>query len=261
MNMPLYGSQHADLQFVKSFLLTFTTFTNAAVLAQKLLQRYIVPSTAPVNAAAVRLRVVNVAMMWARGLGSDYEPTLASAAALQRISAGVTREGAARLAKAVQRGVARVQEWEKRQQVPSTETLKKQGTVDICSERMHACKRIDYLMQLSPGHVAVQLTVADEKLFHAIKVDFCDISCFLHVLQPWELLEQAWRRTSGRHRAPNVVASILHTDRISRLVSASIVQADNVEQRAASVCKWVQVAVVRHHVFWNFLTVYRIFEL
>ena len=168
------------MQFVKSFLLTFTTFTNAAVLAQKLVQRYSVPTSAKVHATAVRLRVVNVAMMWARGLGTEYEPNPASVVALQRICAAVVYEGAARLAKAVQRAADRVSEREKQlkiaecQQQPIAlvrgfdERLQSKTTVKI--HKWKQDKHISYLMQLSAGHLAVQLTVVDERLFGAIRV-------------------------------------------------------------------------------------------
>ena len=94
---------------------------------------------------------------------------------------------------------------------------------------------IEFVLDMEPQEIALQVTLIDHALFCAIRVlslhlfssyffiesDITELTlCFLFSYkQPHELLFQSWNKPHLRHKAPNVLSMISRTNNVCPRVS------------------------------------------
>jgi len=228
-----------DMEFQKTFLLTFQSFTTPEKLIMKLIQRYQVPiEEKPEDSKDtkeqwavkqkakqknIQLRVVNVMKRWVESNIADLnDQHIETIKNFQNKYLKYDSESLYHLLEgALQKRVQMIDEVKKpkvfNEQPPEPK-------VDLKTIFLPNLSFID----LDEAEIARQLTL--------IEFDF------FSVIQPSELLNQAWNKPKLRHRASNVLSMINRTNEVSGWVSTMILQEERLRQRAKMWTKFIKIA-------------------
>eukprot|EP01087_Luapelamoeba_hula_P009404 TRINITY_DN2421_c0_g1_i5.p1 TRINITY_DN2421_c0_g1~~TRINITY_DN2421_c0_g1_i5.p1 ORF type:complete len:382 (-),score=52.20 TRINITY_DN2421_c0_g1_i5:83-1228(-) len=222
------------MEFTKTFLMTYHTFTTPEKFLHKLIERYYVPiSKKPPDVSketwetsvmkAIQIRVCNVLRKWI----DVFEDELTNTRLLKKLKGFIENvlipDGHNVLATAMTNSLAR--------HLDSTN----KGVVPTLSEQPPEPK-VPRLI-FSP-----QLTIHDiheEELARQLCLIVWE---FYSAIKPSELLNQSWSKSKQRHRSPNVLNMIWRFNRISQWVSTCIIECDRIRIRARVLAKFIRTA-------------------
>ena len=221
---------HGDITFVRTFLLTYRSFTTPTELLQLLVNRFYcpVPSDDPDMLRTVqkpiRLRLFAVLKTWISGYAYDFVDDPEMVKQFERFCKeeieAVMPSGSRQLLVLLDKALAK------------DDTTKKEyiSAKQIPRPHLPTCKPSELsILTIHPQELARQLTLIEAKLF-------CDI-------KPWELLNLAWSRKDKEQKAPNVLSMIQRSNVITPWVSAQIVSSKSMKVRAEILTRCIQTMV------------------
>ncbi|KAL6061251.1 Ras guanine nucleotide exchange factor domain-containing protein [Balamuthia mandrillaris] len=225
----LTSPEKYDATFMKTFIVTYHSFTTPKELFEKLVQRYNVPPHLNVSEEEkklVQLRVVVVIKYWVEHQFHDFDSKLMDK--LYAFLGGTLkkRPGQEQMADMLCSELEKQFTERKRQRAmlssPSTDlTIPKPPKGGWCTH-------IELFTQYEPEEIARQLTMIDYRLYKNI--------------QPLELLQQSWNKPRLRYRATNVRGLIDRLNRTSFWVASMILWPEKRKQRTSVLSKFIQVA-------------------
>ena len=220
------------LKFLKTFLLTYRSFTTPEILLEKLMQRYAVPIPEGVNMPdflknvqqPIRLRVCNVIKQWVERYFFDFNDSLIS-----KLNSFLDMDVAidmTNMAKIIRNAI----EKQRRMAVYSDEetlllTLKTPPPEAKVPRNIFS-PQLQWV-DIDEEEIARQLTLIEFKSYTAIK--------------PLELLNQAWNNAKYKHRSPNVLQLIARFNAISLWVTRTIMAEEKIKVRARMMQKFIKL--------------------
>ncbi|KJE88700.1 hypothetical protein CAOG_000298 [Capsaspora owczarzaki ATCC 30864] len=226
----LTDSKMADLKFVKTFLLTYQSFTSPERLLQKLIERYNVvraPNSSysdfQVTQRSIQARVCNALKLWMESPQPDFEGNEELQEAVLSFIRETVSVDAPKLAKALRNAMQKAK-------LGGAMRERNFGCDDNAPE-VKVPKNMNEnlnLIDFDPEEIARQLTLIDFRLFASIK--------------PAELLGQAWNKESHHHRAMNVMALIKRINDVGSLVATAILVPKDPKTRARAYSTFITVA-------------------
>lgn len=219
----LTSEKNYDTPFMKTFMLTYQSFTTPPLLLEKLLQRYNVPATCPEDRRIqVQLRVAEVLKIWMERNFVDIDNRVAGRIR-EFITDRLRQDGHDDLVRllggVLQRRLAeRTARMRFIQTIPVTDMSVPEGQLSP----------VALFLALNESEIARQLTLIEFKIFEAI--------------EPTELLNQSWNKAELQHRAPNVLDMISRGNRLSFWVASMILWLDSIEERCKMIVKFITIA-------------------
>ncbi|GAB6020519.1 hypothetical protein CHUAL_003203 [Chamberlinius hualienensis] len=248
---------YADPMFVRTFLTTFRSFCQPQELLDLLIERFDITEPPSQNLSddeiisieheemwqstvredlkrfrkeysqPVQFRVLNVLRHWVDHHFYDFErdPSLLVKlqSFLERIKGKSMKKWADSIAKIVQR--------RKESPEDSREIMFGYERSPPLIE-WHLARTYDHfdLMTLHPIEIARQLTLLEFELYRAVK--------------PSELVGAVWTKKNKEKTSPNLLAMIHHSTNITLWLMKSIVETENVDERAAVVSRILEIMIV-----------------
>ncbi|KYQ96865.1 Ras guanine nucleotide exchange factor [Tieghemostelium lacteum] len=222
-----------DLQFVKTFLMTYQSFCTPEKLLTKLIQRYNVPKNykIPGGAAAnteeareaftkmVQIRVINVIKKWVDEYFSDFDEKLIQTlkSFIETFQSKYTALATGVL-KSLNKNEKPVDTYK---QILNDKTPEPVVPKNIFSNYLN-------IFDIDEEEIARQLTLIEFDIFRKIK--------------PPELLNQSWNKPKLKARAPNVLKMIDRFNSVSMWVATLIVQTVKVRVRGRLMTKFMKIA-------------------
>eukprot|EP01105_Mastigella_eilhardi_P020099 TRINITY_DN4769_c0_g1_i2.p1 TRINITY_DN4769_c0_g1~~TRINITY_DN4769_c0_g1_i2.p1 ORF type:complete len:848 (+),score=226.97 TRINITY_DN4769_c0_g1_i2:245-2545(+) len=225
-----------DMQYLKTFLMTYQSFTTPEKLLQKLIQRFNVPSNFKGGdngsqvAGVIRLRVCNVVKKWIEEYSSDFDDNL-----IVQLKQFIEHAGTfgGHLAMTMQKPLQKMLQETKQKKV-----VKKfsEATPEPFIPRNIFSKALS-LLDIDDEEIARQLTLIEFEIYERIR--------------PSELLNQSWSKPKLKHRSPNVLALIKRFNEVSQWVAEEILGQASIKDRVRVISKFVKVCekVVALHNF------------
>jgi len=212
------------LSFVKTFLLTYPSFTTSVILLQKLIERYHVPlkkfkdfSEFDKMRLFIQIRVCSVLEKWTKNFNHDIVDKKDGEDIKQKLLnfvEGILAEDQWKLAKTIRKTVYR---------------MKKGGNKDEQTNLTIGSVPLKLgIFSYSNEDIAQQLTLLDFQLFQKIG--------------PTELLNQAWNKSDGHIKAPNILHLTSRFNSIAFWVACCILEGPDAKQRAAIMTKFIEIA-------------------
>eukprot|EP01133_Synstelium_polycarpum_P000183 gene183-221_t len=230
----LTPEKNHDLEYAKTFLMTYQSFTTSEQLLQKLIQRYHVPQKQGQSeeewkkiAIPIQLRVVNILKTWIKDNFSDFNDRL-----IQTIKAfceNLRHEGnnshssriMTTLNSKIKGGGGDDDEDDKKSKtIFAMSAPEPKVPKNIWSQSLN-------IFDVDEEEIARQLTLIDFEVFSNIKSS--------------ELLNQAWSKPKLRHRSPHVMALINRFNEISSWTASMILSFDKVKDRARIMSKFIKI--------------------
>jgi hypothetical protein len=207
--------------FLKTFVVTASSFTTPAKLLDKLLERYDVPKTLEKRERdMIQMRVAVLIKYWVETQFHEFDDNI-----IQRLSEFIERtlrRDATELSKLLRIEIER----KTAERLRKTKSLLVPPTdVYIPEEKKSP---VAFLLAFDDSEIARQLTIIDFRIFAAI--------------EPKELLDQAWNKPKLQHRSPNVRHMINRANRTSFWVAHLIVCCATHQERVAMVTKIIRIA-------------------
>lgn len=226
----LTDSKTPDLKFVKTFLLTYQSFTTPERLLQKLIERYNVvraPNTTyadfQVTQKSIQARVCNAMKLWMESPQPDFEEN----EVLQENMLVFIRDTLAidspKLAKQLRNAMQKAKQ--------GGANRERHFGFDSNAPEIKVPKNMNENLTITdfdPEEIARQMTLIDFKIFASIK--------------PAELLNQAWNKEKQQHKAQNVITLIKRINEIGCLVATGILIPKDPKIRAKMFTIYVGVA-------------------
>ncbi|KAN0031401.1 hypothetical protein ACTFIV_005265 [Dictyostelium citrinum] len=221
-----------DLEYTKTFLLTYQSFTTPEMLLEKLIQRYHVPQKPgqslddwKKSAVPIQLRVANVIRTWIKDYFSDFNDKLIQN--VKSLYENMKQSGNMSHAKILSeslnakiKGMVGVDD-QKRAPTFTSPAPEPKVPKNIWSQTLD-------IFSVDEEEIARQLTLMDFEIFSAIKST--------------ELLNQSWNKPKLRHRSPNVLTLINRFNEISQWTATSILSYPKVKDRARIMAKFIKIA-------------------
>ncbi|KAJ5074401.1 guanine nucleotide exchange factor [Anaeramoeba ignava] len=209
-----------DLSFVKTFLLTYQSFTTPEILFQKLVERYNVPEEFARKKKIIQLRVVNVFVLWIQNYFSDFNPNLLhklfifSENYLQRDGYQTVLHILKTILSKKFQGTSNESEY-LNMSLPEPKIPK-----NIFSPKLT-------LNDIDEEEIARQLTLYEFNIYKQIK--------------PKELLNQAWNKQKLKHNSPNVIRLIERFNDLSVWIATSIISQIKLANRVSMIIKFIKI--------------------
>ncbi|KAK5583230.1 hypothetical protein RB653_004821 [Dictyostelium firmibasis] len=221
-----------DLEYTKTFLLTYQSFTTPEMLLEKLVQRYHVPQKPgqslddwKKSAVPIQLRVANVIRTWIKDYFSDFNDKLIQN--VKSLYENMKQSGNMSHAKILSeslnakiKGMVGVDD-QKRAPTFTSPAPEPKVPKNIWSQTLD-------IFSVDEEEIARQLTLMDFEIFSAIKST--------------ELLNQSWNKPKLRHRSPNVLTLINRFNEISQWTATSILSYPKVKDRSRIMAKFIKIA-------------------
>lgn len=215
-----------DMDFQKTFLMTYQSFTTPEKLLQKLIQRYQVPEKYAEGKPStmtntIQVRVVNVLKRW---LGSHWEDLSEQHIESFRSFLNKQIKGTSeKLYNQLQSVLARKNQEEEKKALVFSEPPPDPKVVisTIFSPKLD-------LFDIDDIEIARQFTILEYELFKKIK--------------PSELLNQAWNKPKLRHRATNVLNLINRSTEVSGWVASVIMKENKLRNRSRILTRLIKIA-------------------
>jgi len=212
-----------DSKFLNTFIATYRSFTNPWTLLEKLKQRFNVPNTtnrSKENIVAIQLRVAIVLKYWVENQVDDFDDELVLYLQ-QFIGYLCTQEASAKTAEAL---LKLLEDKIRDREMSTILWFQEPEPVEIPEEGL--CLS-DLFLVLPAQDIAEQLTLIDFDIFKNIK--------------PNELLNQSWNKPKLKHRAPNVIAAIQRSTRVSFWVATMVLSQDDKQYRLKMMERFCEV--------------------
>jgi len=209
-----------DIQFMKTLIFTYHSFTTPDELIKLLAARYNVPLVANLpqeQVKAIQFRVVNTIKFWLKTRFDDFSPD--SLALVWEIVARLARDG-----QSVHESL--------------TKLIQKQlheATIPKALEitRDHSA----WLGDLDPSYLLFEVSV-DVMSLHMAVIEF-DI---FNKVKPPELMNSAWTKPALQHRSPHVIQLISRFNAVSYWVASSILWQEKLQDRVKLLAKFIDLA-------------------
>jgi hypothetical protein len=210
-----------DLAYVKTFLLTYRSFTTPEIFLKKMIERYHVPR--PVNTAyedfernikrPIQLRVCNVIKQWIEKHSSDFldgGKLAPFAKEILKFIREIVAPDDSKLAKQLLNTVEKLRDG-------SLTSLKEFGQENPAPPIRIPTKSDPKLFDYHPEEIARQLTLIEFEIFQDIK--------------PPEFLNQNWNRKNSDVKSPNILRISERFNRTVVWVVDSILTKQQIKQR------------------------------
>eukprot|EP01133_Synstelium_polycarpum_P008684 gene8684-10202_t len=212
-----------DLQFLKTFLMTYQSFCTPEKLLNKLIQRYTVPrhredSDMASSTKAIQLKVINVLKKWLDEYYTDFDDKLILSLRVFIEQIQIRHPGPAA---ALTKSLTKVEKPIASKPIFNDKTPEPMVPKNIFSQGLQ-------IYDVEEEEVARQMTLIEFEIYKKIK--------------PPELLNQSWNKTKLKHRAPNVLKMIDRFNNVSMWVATMIIQTQKVKARARMMTRFIKIA-------------------
>eukprot|EP00297_Palpitomonas_bilix_P023714 CAMPEP_0113894482 /NCGR_PEP_ID=MMETSP0780_2-20120614/16752_1 /TAXON_ID=652834 /ORGANISM="Palpitomonas bilix" /LENGTH=629 /DNA_ID=CAMNT_0000885047 /DNA_START=31 /DNA_END=1920 /DNA_ORIENTATION=- /assembly_acc=CAM_ASM_000599 len=225
----------AYMRYLKTFLLTYRSFSTPAELFHKLKERFDQPSFGKAGQDEeeerekknqLQVRVCSVLSKWVDNNPEDFSEEMMNTV-LQFVKAKLeTNQAHDTSAKKLRAAIERMKKVAKEKVAktyaspPPMPILPRDPSLLFSSHLS--------IFDINEEEIARQLTLIDFKIFSSIK--------------PVELLNQAWNKPKLKHRAPNVLAMISRFNGVSNWVARAVVEKEKLKDRVQVLTKLVTIA-------------------
>ncbi|KAH6563341.1 hypothetical protein BASA60_010721 [Batrachochytrium salamandrivorans] len=220
----------AYLDFVKTFLLTYQSFTTADVLLQKLSDRYAVPNLKGLSwpefdkfRTTVQLRVCNVLLQWSKKYTWDFvHPQNGHKICkdfLHFIDTVLAFEHAS-MAKQIRKNIFKLSD----------------GSAMISTKQLQSSWKSTLAVRTNPNGIVFGYSVEDI----AQQLTMIE-GCLYSVIMPSELLGQAWTKKDAITRAPGITALTRRFNAIACWVGWAILEGKTPRLRAERLTKLIDI--------------------
>lgn len=221
----LTGSKNLDGDTLRTFLLTYNSFTSPKTLFEKLRERYNIPEEKatkmePEMLKKKQLRVINVMKKWLETCFLDLDDNLINDvfAFCEKLRA----DGNTSLATLIDNSLlSKFVGLTKKKQIHEEQPPTKPKVPKVPNPTFD---------DMDAKEIARQLTILDSRIYSEIKAS--------------ELLKQAWNVPHLKFRAPHVLALIQRFNYTSAWVSSTIVNTESINERTRVMTKFIEIA---HH--------------
>eukprot|EP00118_Oscarella_pearsei_P003292 m.13785 g.13785 ORF g.13785 m.13785 type:complete len:1275 (+) comp25228_c0_seq1:253-4077(+) len=224
----LTHSDHHDLDFVHTFLLSYQTFTTPENLLAKLIQRYHIVRPTDMSYSdfgnmrtSIQARVINALRLWVEHV-DDFKGNSNLQTRLLNFISSVLYNDWPKLCCRLRRNLIAIQDEEKEQK--SVWSLKPKPRLRLPAHVSHVMS----LFNFHAEEIARQITLIDFKMFSAIK--------------PSELLNQSWCRPKYKHKAQNLLKLIARVNCITKWVATAILSQNTARDRARRMILFIELA-------------------
>jgi len=207
-----------NVNFMKTFITTYRSFTTPHLLLKKIIQRYHVPTKLNEDKTVIQLRCSNLLKHWVETSYADFDEEF-FAELCQFLKELSLDSKSARLATVIATSMAK-----KREEMQNT----KQQIVTLTIEEKIPLSPANLLFIFPEEEIARQLTLVDFQIYREIL--------------PAELLNQAWSKPKYRYRAKNVLTMISRSTILTRWVSSYIVWQETLKGRIKALTKLISIA-------------------
>ncbi|KAF2074781.1 hypothetical protein CYY_003927 [Polysphondylium violaceum] len=212
-----------DLQFLKTFLMTYQSFCTPEILMSKLIQRYNVPSSVSESSTrTIQIRVINVLKKWVDEYSSDFNEKLSLQLRgfIDQLSTKYPGP-ASGILKSLNKIFEESNSINENKQIFNERTPEPNVPKNIFSNRLE-------IYDIDEEEIARQLTLIEFNLYKKIK--------------PPELLNQSWNKAKLKYRAQNVLKIIDRFNSVSMWVATLIIQTPKVKARARMMSRFMRIA-------------------
>ncbi|TPX40913.1 hypothetical protein SeLEV6574_g06351 [Synchytrium endobioticum] len=229
------------LDFVKTFLLTYQSFTSAFVLLKKLIERYHVPRIGNMSQGefekfrlTVQLRVCNVILQWTKKYTSDFLDVKngeALIAEMTKFTESILAADHPTMAKQIRKSITKLKEGP---EAWSSHVAKSMGPPPPPPSKAPRQGKDGVLriFDYPAEEIARQLTLIEFGLFYNIR--------------PLELLNQAWTKRDASVRAAGILALTKRFNAVACWVAKTILDLKTVKARARRMTRMIDIAVHLH---------------
>jgi hypothetical protein len=215
------------LSFVKTFLLTYPSFTTPAILLQKLRERYHVPlkkfkdfNEFDKMRLFIQIRVCSVLEKWTKNYNYELVNTKDGEEIKQLLLnfvEGIIAKDQWKLAKTIRKTIYRMKKKENK----------------ICEQINLSINNVPIIKgvfnyNFTNEEIAQQLTLLDFEIFQKIG--------------PCEFLNQAWNKPDGHIKAPNILHLTSRFNSIAFWVARCILEGNDAKQRAVIMTRFIEIA-------------------
>lgn len=223
----LTGEKEADMVFLKSFMMTYQSFTTPEKLLSKLIERFnIPPELEGTRGTTIQLRVCNVIKKWIEEYYADFDQNL-----IDGITSFVNQLGRLenRTMDALRLQILKTMEkMKQRDQLQKRKMVfKEQPQEPKVNIKTIFSPKLSFF-DVDEEELARQLCLIEYEIYASIR--------------PQELLNQSWSKPKLKHRSPNVLRLIHFFNSVSNWVAASIIQMPKVKERAKVMSKFIRMA-------------------
>jgi len=218
--LTLTSTESFDSSFQKCFITTYRSFTSPERLFSKLMQRYFVPASAPVDAKQVQIRVAIILKYWFETQIRDFDDMLIKEL-YQFITVQMKQDGHTDVSNMLKNALD--QAIEKDNRVGEVSLVEIDCTMNSETESL-----TDLFLSGSAREIAEQMTIISSNIYRTINLN--------------ELLSQAWSKPKTRHKSPNVQASIQRFNQFTYWVPTIIVTFERLRERSKAVSKFIEIA-------------------
>jgi len=215
------------LSFVKTFLLTYPSFTTSVTLLNKLMERYHVPLKKFKNFEEfdkmrlfIQIRVCSVLEKWTKNFNHELINKKDGDEIRQQLLnfvEAIIAEDQWKLAKTIRKTIYRM----KKNENDSNEQINSSIRPDKSIAKKNA-------FGYTNEEIAQQLTLLDFDIFKNIN--------------PCEFLNQAWNKPDGHIKAPNILRLTSRFNSIAFWVARCILEGDDPKQRASIMTRFIEIA-------------------
>ena len=210
---------------MKSFFTTYRSFTTPQRILEKLKQRFNAPSKIANNDREfLHLRVGEVLLYWVENQFIDFDDNLVSS--LNDFLSNSLKSYKIELFETILSQMKKLNEIRKNKnaifQKPPTNLLPPQGQYNPG----------ELFYQMSSDEISRQMTIIDWSIFLMI--------------EPSELLNQSWNKSSLQHRSQNVFALVSRLNKISYWIPSIILWQVETSMRVSMMMKFMEIGIFLH---------------
>lgn len=206
------------VNFMKTFLMTYKSFTTPEKLLNKLLQRYNVPKHIPEEEKQrIHIRILNVLRKWVEDYYTDFESN-------EKLTQTLTNFCQTQLSERMSQSILKKL---KSRQTEKKEIVFTEPAPDPKVPRNIFSPSLD-IHDVDEEEIARQLTLVEFDIYSRIK--------------PWELFDQAWNKKKLKHRAVNVLGHIELFNSVSYWTAYSILNVDKLRSRVRMMTRFIKIA-------------------
>jgi hypothetical protein len=212
------------LSFVKTFLLTYPSFTTSLILFKKLKERYHVPLKKFKNFEEfdkmrlfIQIRVCSVLEKWTKNFNHDLIVKNDGEEITQQLLnfvEGILAKDQWKLAKTIRKTIYRMK--------------KKNDFVEQINLTINNNPIVKGVFDYTNEEIAQQLTLLDFNIFQKIG--------------PCEFLNQSWNKPDGHIKAPNILRLTSRFNSIAFWVAWCILEGNDAKQRAMIMARFIEIA-------------------
>ncbi|XP_061087233.1 LOW QUALITY PROTEIN: son of sevenless homolog 1-like [Conger conger] len=244
---------YADPNFVRTFLTTYRSFCKPQELLGLLMERFEIPEPKPTEAdqmalengdqplsaelkrfrkeyvQPVQLRVLNVCRHWVEHHFYDFERDAELLRRLEEFIGMVRGKAMRKWVESITKIILRKKQVQANGPSHNITFGNPPPSIEWHISKPGQTEQFD-LMTLHPIEIARQLTLLESDFYRAV--------------QPSELVGSVWTKEDKELNSPNLLRMIRHTTNLTLWFEKCIVEAENLEERAAVVARIIEILQV-----------------